>query len=320
MKTANGSIYNSLKSVFGHVEVTAQEYGSLFASDTAIDINPFILEERFIQRAITTKYFNQYLFRDAFSPMNMDYVRQRLDEITFTNTDLQPSAYLYNLMLWTEVHGGKVLQYLIGVRKSHIFLIIAITMVFVSRLIFRKKDPVIYCSVFTTGFSGMSFMLSGILVYQALYGYVYERIGILSAAFMIGLWIGTVLIKHVQRAVKTLFYLELITIALAVAAPFFFKTEFFVYVLILLAGTVTGSLFTAANASIGDAEAAGKLYGMDLVGSFLGSFIPSVVIIPLFGVSQALLIVALIKAFSAVMVLSYIKASGNYLVQGGSRR
>ena len=313
MKMANGSIYNSLKYIFGHVEVTAQEYGSLFASETAIDINPVILEERFVRRAITTKYFNQYLFRDVFSPMNVEYVRQRLDEITFTNTDLQPSAYLYNLMLWTEVHGGKVLQYLIGVRKSHIFLIISVMLVFVSILIFRKKNPVIYCSVFTTGFSGMSFMLSGILAYQALYGYVYEMIGILSAAFMIGIWIGTVLIKHLQRAVKTLFYLELLTVALAVVAPVFFKPEFLFFILILLAGTVTGSLFTAANAWRGDAGAAGRLYGMDLAGSFLGAFIPSVVIIPLFGVSQALLLVAIIKVFSAVMVLSYIKAPENYL-------
>jgi hypothetical protein len=150
----------------------------------------------------------------------------------------------------------------------------------------------------------MSFMLSGILAYQALYGYVYEMVGILSAAFMIGLWIGTVLIKRVRKALKMLFYLEVITIALSMAAPLFFKAEFLFYVLILLAGALTGSLFGTANLSIGDTEAAGKLYGLDLVGSFLGSFIPSMIIIPLFGVSQALFFTALIKTFSAVMVLS----------------
>jgi hypothetical protein len=245
--------------------------------------------------------------------MNVEYVRQRLDEKEILNTDLQPSAYLYNLMLWTEVHGGNVLQYLIGVRKSDIFLLISVMLVFVSIMIFRKKDPVIYFSVFTTGFSGMSFMLSGILVYQALYGYVYEMIGILAATFMIGIWIGTVLKKYALRAAKALFYLELITVSLSLAAPFFFNTEFFFYLLILLAGTVTGGLFAAANAWRGDAGAAGRLYGMDLAGSFLGAFIPSVVIIPLFGVAQALFLVALIKAFSAVMVLSCIKASGKFL-------
>ena len=304
MQRANGSIYNSLESVFGHVEVTAQEYGSLFASDTGIEINPAVLEERFAQRAITTRYFSPYIFRDAFSFLNVGYVRARLTEIRVSNQDLQPSAYLYNLMLWAEVHGGKVLHNLIGVGRWQVFLTLFIILVFVSPFIFGQRGPSIYCSVFTTGFSGMSFMLSGILAYQALYGYVYEMIGILSAAFMIGLWTGTVLIKRVQRAVKMLFYLELITIALSMAAPLFFKAEFLFYVLILLAGVLTGSLFGTANLSIGDTEAAGKLYGLDLVGSFLGSFIPSMVIIPLFGVSQALFFTALIKTFSAVMVLS----------------
>ena len=304
MQTANGAIYNSLGSVFRYVEVTAQEYGGLFASDAVIETNPSVLEKRFIQRGITTKYFIPYIFRDAFSPWNVEYVRGRLEEIHFINKDLQPSAYLYNLMLWAEVHGGKALQRLMGVRRRHVYLITAIIFAFTVPFMFRKKEPSLYCSVFTTGFSGMAFMLSVLLAYQALYGYVYEMIGMLSATFMVGLWIGTEMTKSVQRALKILFYLELTTIVLSLAAPLFFKAEFLFYVLILLSGTLTGGLFGAANLSMDNPGAAGKLYGLDLMGSFLGSFIPSMIIIPLFGISQALLFVAFIKAFSAAMVLS----------------
>lgn len=155
-------------------------------------------------------------------------------------------------------------------------------------------------------------MLSGILAYQALYGYVYEMIGILSAAFMLGLWIGTVLIKRTRSALKKLLYLELIAIALSVAAPLFFRAEFLFYALFLVSGTLTGGLFGTANLAMGDNEASGKLYGLDLAGSFLGSFIPSMLIVPLFGVSQALLFVSLVKTFSALMVLSCLKGSGNF--------
>ena len=129
-------------------------------------------------------------------------------------------------------------------------------------------------------------------------------IGMLSATFMVGLWIGTEMTKSVQRALKILFYLELTTIVLSLAAPLFFKAEFLFYVLILLSGTLTGGLFGAANLSMDNPGVAGKLYSLDLMGSFLGSFIPSMIIIPLFGISQALLFVAFIKAFSAAMVLS----------------
>lgn len=309
MQTANGSIYNSLKSVFGYAEVTAQEYGGLFASDTVLVIDPKILEDRFINRGIITTHFNQYIFRDAFSPMNVDYVKKRLAEIKFINTDLRPSAYLYNLMLWAEVHGGRLLQHLPDIREWHVIFISSVILVFVSLLIFEKKKPIIYCSVFTTGFSGMSFMLAGILAYQAMHGYVYEMIGILSAAFMIGLWIGTILTRRIKHALKTLLHLESMTIVLSIVAPLFFRAESLFYILILLSGILTGSLFSTANLSLGDREAPGKLYGLDLAGSFLGSFLPAIVVIPLFGVAHALLSIAFVKAFSAVMILSCLRTS-----------
>lgn len=309
MQTASGSIYNSLKSAFRYVEVTAQEYGGLYASDSALDTEPETLENRFIRRAISTKHFNQYLFRDAFSPLNVDYVRKRLGEITLVNTDLRPSAYLYNLMLWAEVHGGKVLNLLLEIKGWAVILISAVFLIFISSIIYRKKRRTIYFSIFTTGFSGMSFVLAVILAYQSIYGYVYEMIGILSATFMIGLWTGTIITKHVRMPLRILFYLEVMTILLAIISPLFFKTELLFYVLVFLSGAIIGGQFSTANLSMDEPEAGGKLYAMDLIGSFLGALIPSLVIIPLFGVSNALLLIAFIKTFSAMMILSLIKNS-----------
>jgi spermidine synthase len=309
MQTSSGSIYNSLKSVFRYVEVTAQEYGGLFASESAINTDPEILENRFAQRAINTRHFNQYIFRETFSPLNVDYVRNRLSTIKFINTDLKPSAYLYNLMLWSEVQGDKAFKYLLKVKEWHIISISVITLITISFFIFRRKRRAIFYSIFTTGFSGMSFTLSVILAYQAIYGYIYEMIGILSATFMIGLWGGTILTRHSKRPLKVLFYLELMTITLALISPLFFKAEPLFYLLILLSGTITGGQFSTANLSIAEPDAAGRLYGFDLIGSFLGAFIPSIILIPLFGVSNALLVVAGIKAVSAGMIYSIISPS-----------
>jgi len=304
MQTANGSVYNSLKSVFSYVEVTAQEYGGIFASETPINIDPETLENRFIRRTIHTKHFSQYIFRDAFSPLNVDYVRRRLGDIKFINTDLQPSAYLYNLMLWSEVHGGRVLRYLLKIRGWHIISISIVILMIIAFLTFRRKRRVIYLSIFTTGFSSMSFMLSVILAYQASYGYVYEMIGILTATFMIGLWAGAYLSRHANQALRKLFYLELMTIILALTSSIFFKAEPLFYVLILLVGIITGRQFSTANLCMDEPGVAGKLYGIDLIGSFLGAFIPSIILIPLFGISHTLLFIVGAKAFSAVMILS----------------
>ncbi|MDQ7786609.1 MAG: hypothetical protein RDU01_03295 [Thermodesulfovibrionales bacterium] len=304
MQTANGAIYNSLRSVFPHVAVTAQEYGYLFASETELDTRAGNLENRFRDRGVPTTYFREYLFRDIFSPFGLDYVRQRLSEISFVNTDLRPSAYLYNLMLWSEVHGGQTLRYLLKIRLSYLLLAEALILSIMAMLLFGKKNRVIYFSVFTTGFSGMTFTITIILTFQAFFGYIYETIGLLSAAFMAGLWLGTFLTKRVKNALSTLLILETLTVLLAVFSLLLFKSEVLFSMLIFTAGVLTGGQFNTASLSLAEAGAGGKLYALDLFGSFLGAFIPAIIIVPLFGVSWALFSAALIKAFSSLMVAS----------------
>lgn len=303
MQIANGSIYNSMKSVFNNVKVTAQEYGGFYGSDALIDTNPEILEKRFAQREVQTEHFSQYIFRDAFSPLNVEYVRKRLGDIKFVNTDSQPSAYLYNLMLWSDIHGGRILRHLLEVKELHVILIALAILPFVFLSTFRQKRKVVYFSIFTTGFSSMAFMLVIIFAYQASYGYIYEMIGMLAALFMIGLFVGAYLSRFVKKALQTLFNLELMTIILVLISSMFFVAEPFFYVLILLLGLITGRQFSTANLCLHEHEVAGKLYGIDLVGSFLGALIPSIVLIPLFGSLHALLFIAGMKAFSAVMIL-----------------
>ncbi|MCG2722155.1 MAG: hypothetical protein L6290_09105 [Thermodesulfovibrionales bacterium] len=304
MQTANGAVYNSLRSVFPHVAVSAQEYGYLFASETELDTSIGKLENRFRDRGVPTTYFREYLFRDIFSPFGLDYVRQRLSEISFVNTDLRPSAYLYNLMLWSEVHGGEALRYLLKIRLSYMLLAEALILFIMAMLLFGRKNRVVYFSVFTTGFSGMTFTITIILTFQAFFGYIYETIGLLSAAFMAGLWLGTVLSSRVKNVLSTLLILETLTVLLAVSSLLFFKSEILFSMLIFTAGVLTGGQFNTAGLSLAEAGAGGKLYALDLFGSFLGAFIPAIIIVPLFGITWALFSIALIKAFSALMVAS----------------
>jgi hypothetical protein len=121
---------------------------------------------------------------------------------------------------------------------------------------------------------------------------------------MVGLFAGAYLSGHTRKALRTLFYLELMTIVLASTAAIFFRAEMLYYVLNFLLGVITGRQFSTANVCLDDPEVAGKLYGIDLVGSFLGAFIPSIVLIPLFGIFQTLLFIVGMKAVSAIMILS----------------
>jgi len=304
MQTANGSVYNSLRSVFQHVSVTAEEYGGLFASHFSPDTDPGILEKRFFQRGIPVKHFSPYIFRDVFSPFGVDYVRNRLAQIERINTDLRPSAYLYNLMLWSEIHGGKIITYLMKIREWHILFFLICLFFLIIFLTYKRRRRVLYYSVFTTGFASMSFMLAVVLAYQALYGYIFEMIGMLTALFMVGMWIGTRIKKRTEKSLTILFYLELFTVTLALTAPFFFKGELLFYGIVFLAGLFTGGQFTTANLSMDAPDTAGRLYGIDLIGSCIGAFVPALILIPLFGVTQTLLLIALMKIVSAAMILS----------------
>jgi spermidine synthase len=302
MQTASGSIYNSLKSIFQHVSLTAQEYGGVFASRVSLHTDPEILEKRFEKRGIHVRHFSPYIFRDVFSPFGVDYVRNRLDKIDSVNTDLQPSAYLYNLMLWSEIHGGRIVKYLMNVSGWHIVSFLIGFFTIVTLVIYKRKRRVLYYSVFTTGFASMSFVLAVVLAYQALYGYIFEMIGILTALFMVGMWIGTIVTRRTERSLTVLLSLELLTVVLAITAPFFFRGELLFYGIVFLAGLFTGGQFTTANLSMDAPNTAGRLYGLDLIGSCIGSFIPAIILIPLFGVSQTLMLIAAMKAVSAVMI------------------
>ncbi len=304
MQIASSAVFNSLCAVFRHVEVTSQEYGMLFSSDTHIDSNPDELEKRFVERGIPVKYFHQFIFRDAFSSFGVDYVRQRLSETKSVNTDFQPSAYLFNLMLWAEIHGGKALHQLLQMKGWHVFTAIIIIVFLPIPFLFRRRRGVVSFSVFTTGFSGMSFILTAILAYQSLYGYVYEMIGALSASFMIGLWAGTVVTRSLRKPLVILFLLDILIILLAALSVFFFKEEVITFLIVFGAGLICGAQFSSAYLSIGESTVGGQLYAFDLFGSFIGALISSLLVIPLFGLTSALLLVSVIKTFSAIMILS----------------
>ncbi|MEW6585287.1 MAG: hypothetical protein AB1442_06705 [Nitrospirota bacterium] len=304
LQTANGAVYNSLRSVFPHVVLTAQEYGYFFAGNREIDTSVGLLETRFRKRGVPASHFSEYQFRDIFPSFGLDYVRQRLGEIKAVNTDLRPAAYLYNLMLWSEVHGGESLKQLLGIRGMHMAVIAAAVMLILAPLIFRRRNRTVYYSVFAMGFSGMTLTITIMLAFQAFYGYIYEMIGLMSSTFMIGIWSGTRITGRMKNALGTLLILEILTCVLAVSAPLLFKSEFLFYTLVFAAGVLSGGRFTAAGLLIPGADAGGKLYALDLSGSFLGAFIPAIMVIPLLGIPYALVSVATVTAFSAMMILS----------------
>ena len=306
MQMANGSIYNSLKNVFSYAKLSSEEYGYIFSSGRPFDTNPQTLSERFYKRAIETSYFQPYILADAFSPLKVSLVRERLEKINAINTDMEPVAYLYNLMLWSEVYGGGILNWLLNIENQQIILALMAAFTIIAAVLWKKKQAVYY-SMFTTGYSVMAFSMLILLAYQASFGYVYEMIGLLTAVFMLGMAFGAHITKGIQRPLGWLRLLEIAAIILFISAPMLFKQEILFYVLSFLCGIIGGMQFAAANLFLKGQDstgAAGRLYAIDLTGSFLGAFLTAIFMMPLSGVQNTLLFLALIKGISFILLLS----------------
>lgn len=317
MQTVNGSVYNSLKSVFGYTAVSSEEYGYVFASDSPVDTSPVLLENRFSQRLIRTENFRPYIFYDAFSFLKTAMVKERLGKISEKNKDMRPSAYLYNLMLWAEIQGSNLLTPLLDHSRA-LSVLMVILIIAASALLWRKSKAVYY-SIFTTGYSTMAFSVIIILFYQSAYGYVYEMIGLLTSMFMAGMAVGAYIMKSVSRPMKWLRLFEAVMIALFIASPLFFKQEILFYILSLFCGMAGGIQFTLANQFMKAANSspsamkvklpdtvrtAGRLYAFDLAGSFLGALLTSVFLLPIFGIQNTIIFVVLIKAVSLILIFS----------------
>ncbi|MDP2167302.1 MAG: hypothetical protein Q8J64_03095 [Thermodesulfovibrionales bacterium] len=305
MKMSNGAVYNSMKAVFKHVEATTEEYGRLFASMSPVETAPDALMKRFDGMSISAEYFHGHIFEDAFSPLRAGQYKARLGSSGEINTDMRPSAYLYNLMLWAEAHGGRFLEPALSLSRKGIMLIFAGGLALAGLAVFRRKKRTLYYSAFGTGYAAMAASMAIILSFQAKEGYVYEAIGLITASFMAGIALGAPLPSRLKmkNPLAGLIFFEVISALFCFSLPFLFASETLYYILSAGAGALTGCVFGTLTLSmeIEPREAGGRLYAVDLIGSFSGSLLAAIIFIPLIGIRGAVMTAALVKTVSAVL-------------------
>ncbi len=307
MQAANGTVFHSLHEVFAHVGVSSEDYGGIYASNAEIATDPAMVSKRFTERGITASFFFPELFTDIFDPLKTNMVKTRLEKVQALNTDQRPLAYLYNLKLWAEAHGGRVLNTALGLGERRTLLAMALVFLPAMALLGRKKHAVRY-TLFTTGYVTMALSIVVLLSYQAAYGYVYEALGLITAMFMAGSAAGAFLASRFRRCLRWLLALDMAAVLALIASPLFVTSEFLYYVLSLLFGVMGGMQFAAAGTWYAgedrQAETGGKLYAIDIAGSFLGALLTAVFFVPLLGIGQVVWSLAAIKGSSLVLLLS----------------
>ena len=303
MQLANGSVYRSLASVFSFTALSSEEYGVLAGSDRAIETGPAQLQDRYSKSGVEAAWFHPYLFDDAFAPLKTAAYRSRLEPVQAVNRDARPAAYLYNLLTWAEMQRSGVLAYLVDRSAAMIGFVLALAAA--SAVLLRRSGRAVRYTVATAGFSGMALSLVVLLAFQSAYGYVYERVGLLTAVFMAGSAAGAYLARDAAAPLRLLRTLEAGTVLLLLCAPWLFRNEPLFLLVAAAAGAAGGAVFASAAAferSEGRRGSAGTLYALDLAGSFSGALLVAVYLVPVLGIHRTLLIAVVLKVISLGML------------------
>ena len=323
-------------SVFPEVVIFPGQIVRFFCSNSrgTLTVKPETLVERIQQRGLQLLYVQDYYLIWDLSPLRQETFMAMIDQATETavNSDLNLKAYAYNLLLLSSHYYQALATIFTFFGKRTIWISILLLSALVALLSFRLRFSshltglptirVLYGVAFF-GLTGISLEILIVLAFQAFFGYLYYKIGLLLALFMVGLSGGSLIFSyHPKRRPSRLktfitFQSLLAFFCLALALVFlyfqslppwgfdnFFYREAF-SLLSLLAGFIGGTHFPLANHLLLKGQTrvgpvAGLIYGVDLLGSFLGCLLVGLVFIPSVGILQTLIILALLN-LTAVM-------------------
>ena len=331
-----GSIYKTLKEGFKFVLVAPADSNIFFASDNkdSITFDTKILASRFISKNIHSDYFTPFHFDLLLPKDRVEFVKNRLSRLKDipVNIDEKPVTYFYSLILWDRLSGWKRLSgfqfadYVKFLGKiGFVWYLMPLLMFFLLRVVYifvskRDKESAVKFNsafaIFCAGFAGMAFSIILIFAFQNIFGYVYQKIGLIVATFMFGLAVGAYFIKTLDakeiKRFKTekllsvnLIFILIFSLALPSLIEFFSRlhlkssapTELAFSSLLFIAGFLTGASFPASSKvylkASGDlGKTASIIESADHLGAFFSALLTGVIFVPILGLLKTCIFIS----------------------------
>ncbi|MFO7871584.1 MAG: hypothetical protein R6V03_09165 [Kiritimatiellia bacterium] len=341
------SVYRTLREVFDVVLVTAESRNRFFAGgrESGLSFDREVLYEHSRDSGVKSEVFDPRIIlgTDVIAEEKVRFVQNRLEEARAAlNTNIRPVTYFYNLMVWGRISDSGVTGFLKAIEKLRVhtaglwlivFGAVCAAAGFVMRRVRKAGAPswsrLMFALVIgTTGFCAMGIEIVLIFVFQNLYGYVYAKIGLIVAMFMLGLVIGAPSGRFFagrgpRGAVLAAVGLDSILLALLFAVPFAVRTastwdsggtarllmEGLIYGLVLVSGWAVGAEFPVANRLYFESGAeisagAAVTDATDHTGSAVGSIAVGVVLVPVLGIAGSCATMAALKCASLLCLSS----------------
>lgn len=297
---ANSVLYNTLRSVFPQVIMIQGRKNFYLASDSALT---YRVTARIDTLGFNNIYVNAYYVNDDLIKARGEQALATLDRNAGIDRDLRPLAYYHQLRLWLSYfHTGLTMPVIIILV---IFLICVVTFKPVS------------LGLFTGGFTSASLEFILIIVFQIIYGYVYQMTGVIIMTFMGGLALGSLVVYRLIRRqdIRTYALILLSLAGFCLLLPLLLPgmaalqgqaviIHAVFLMLILVFSVLVGIQFKMATllTSLSPGKLAGTFYAADLIGSAFGALLMAAILLPLLGVSSACLILGVMNLLAAVNV------------------
>ncbi len=159
--------------------------------------SPDSLVDRLAARGVVTLFVRDYFLSATLSPDRLRYAEERVRaQDGRVNTDLRPIGFYYDLVLWSAEYERVAA---VGLRWvfAHAWVVWAAAGALAAALLLpavgsrsRARGALLPSALAVSGFAAMVLELEIVLCFQLLYGNLYDRIGILFTAYMVGLAAG----------------------------------------------------------------------------------------------------------------------------------
>ncbi len=330
MLTLNRALYSTLTEVFPEVLVIPNGLSVLVASSepSLHQLDSSEIAARLQERELETRLLTTHYIEYKLSPERISRLAGYLDEPGEINRDRRPVSTFHSLALWNAMFYPQlkgVLSLMMTVQMWW-FLPPLLLLVLPAVRAATRRQTTLYpvgLGLFSTGFAGMTCSMVLLFAFQVSHGHLYQKIGILLAAFMLGAALGGWMMnRSMDRVSGDLQLYRRIVLAVAVYAgllPWLILLseglssvpgELPYSLLNLTAGLLTGLLFPLAGRiclkeEAGVAPVVGLIYAADLWGAVLGALLASVFLIPILGVSQTCILAGLVSIVSyGVLIFS----------------
>jgi spermidine synthase len=323
-------LFRTLKVEFAHVGMMPGTDIHFFASQVNPAVMPVAdsLIQRIKQRNIQTQYVRDYFISFRLMPDRIASFWQEMERIEEEdiNSDYKPVAYYFTLIIWGMQFFpgvGKIADFFSSSTYWYFFFSILVSGIIL--IMFSEKNTSskryaggIACfAVGAIGFSVMTFEFILLLVFQSLYGYLYQQIALLMAAIMSGLALGSWLslkmgfnryrLKLVVLHVCMFILPVLFFMGITIGESRTYGSLIFI-VMMLSVGFLGGYQFPLANYLYSKTENnPGIIYGFDLLGALLSALLVSILCIPVFGLFKTVLLILLVNVLViiALIILNY---------------